>query len=167
MTRSVPLSTLPPEVRASLKKSSRLGQPFLATAAGTPPETPLVAMTFRFPLPPNLLNPARKSHWAVKHRGKVDFYDAADSLQEAGILPPPPRVPFVRVRVSATLYMPKAMDDDNAMARASKWPMDWLKTRGYITDDRKQVVTWTGFPTQVVGKLGRPPRVELTLQPEG
>ncbi len=61
------------------------------------------------------------------------------------------------------MYLGGAMDDDNAMAR-HKPLLDWLKTRGYIADDRKKNIVWEGLPEQIVKRDGNY-RIELTITP--
>mgnify|MGYP001617675201 CR=1 FL=1 len=56
------------------------------------------------------------------------------------------------------------MDDGNALHRCEKWPCDWLKTRGYIVDDRRSCLTWETLPAQVVKRDGNY-RIELVLTP--
>lgn len=41
---------------------------------------------------------------------------------------------------------------------------DWLKTRGYIVDDRRKCLTWAGFPEQVVARK-HVYRLEITIHP--
>ena len=119
-------------------------------------------LTFAFPLPPNL-NREQTQHWGAKHRQRKDWYALCDKLQTYGKLPAPPVKPLARATVSAVLVMPAAMDEDNAFRRASKWPMDWLKTRGYIVNDTRKVLTWTGLPDQRITR-SEEHRVEIVIQ---
>lgn len=121
--------------------------------------TPLV---FVLPLPANLLND--RKHWRAKHREMVEWQDECDERQCAGLLPPPPRQAFSGIVASAVLYVAQEMDDDNAFVRCAKWPLDWLKTRGYITDDTRRHVRWTALPDQIVGKRADQ-RLVLTVTP--
>lgn len=114
-----------------------------------------------FPMPSNVTNPGSRSHWALKGREKKRYLEQCDERQNAGLIPPPPRVPFARALVSSVMHLGAHMDDDNAMAR-HKSILDWLKTRGYIVDDRRACIRWTGFPEQEVRRDGDY-RIELTL----
>ena len=117
---------------------------------------------FVFPMPPNLTNRrSGASHWAVRGREKKDYLAQCDQRQNAGLIPPPPKTPFKQALISSWMLLGGAMDDDNALAR-HKWPLDWLKTRGYIVDDRRTCVKWTGLPEQEV-KRGVDYRLEITL----
>lgn len=124
-----------------------------------------MTLVFRFPMPPNLLNPKRAGHWRVVAARKKQWMAQCDALQQIGVLPAPPKTPYGKVVLSAVMRLGHAMDDENAFARASKFPCDWLKTRGYIRDDRKQVVRWAGLPEQIVGRK-QDYTVELTLTEE-
>lgn len=116
------------------------------------------------PMPPPLTNASGRSRgWRTVNRAKKCYWEQLDDRQNYGLIPAPPAVAFPRARIRATLYLGNAMDDDNAVARC-KWALDWLRTRGYIVDDRKRVLTWSGFPEQVV-KRGQEYRIELTLTP--
>lgn len=118
-------------------------------------------LTFVFPLPENLAN--ARMHWAVKNLKRRDFFDSCDARQNAGLLPPPPKQPFQKVVVvNECLYLAGHMDDDNAAHRV-KWIWDWLKTRGYIADDRKKNIVRMEYPKQRV-KRDNNYRVELTIQ---
>lgn len=99
------------------------------------------------PMPANVTN--GRLHWTAAHRGKKSYAKRLDELQNAGLIPPPPPRPFQRASISAVMVLGAAMDDDNALAR-TKSCLDWLKTRGYIADDRKKNLVWLGLPTQVV-----------------
>ena len=115
------------------------------------------------PMPPNVTNRrSGGSHWRTIYREKQQFSKTLDALQAAGILPPPPPLPFRKAMVISVMYLGAAMDDDNAMAR-HKPVMDWLKTRGYIVDDRKKCLSWYGLPEQVIKRDGNY-RIVLTLR---
>ena len=120
------------------------------------------ALRFVIPMPPNLAN--ARMHWAKKHKERVAYFAKLDELQRYGLLPAPPRVPFPKATIGAVMHLGAAMDEGNAMHRAEKWPCDWLKTRGYIVDDRRSCLRWVGFPQQVV-KRGAEYFLELTLTP--
>lgn len=118
-----------------------------------------MTLRFVFPLPINLAN--ARMHWAVKHVRRSEYFAACDALQLAGKVPPPPRAPIERAHVHEVLRMGGHMDDDNAANRC-KWPIDWLKTRGYIADDRKKNLVRSGYPRQLVKRDGDY-AVEITL----
>lgn len=118
------------------------------------------ATTLRFslPLPPNLAN--ARMHWAAKHHKRQSYFEACDNLQLAGQVPPPPATPLAKAVIYETLYVGSEMDDDNAAHRV-KWAIDWLKTRGYIADDKRGNLLRKGYPDQRV-RL-KPYRLEITL----
>jgi hypothetical protein len=117
-------------------------------------------ITLTLPMPPNLGN--ARMHWRTKLEAKRAYFAELDWRQGATI-PDPPGVPFSRCRIRSRMLLGGAMDDDNAMHR-HKWVLDWLKTRGYIVDDRKKCLTWEAFPEQIVKRDGKY-RIELTLTP--
>lgn len=122
-------------------------------------------LVFRFPMPANLTNAASgRSHWRVKHGEKQKFYSVCDLMQKAGLLPPAPEQPFSKVVLSSVMYLGAHMDDDNALAR-HKSVLDWLKTRGYLVEDRKKNIRWAGLPEQVV-KRKQQYAIEITLTEE-
>lgn len=124
----------------------------------------MTALTFVVPMPPRLTNRrAEGNHWRVVHREKTAYWAALDALQRCGRLPPPPAAPLPQVEVSSSMVLGGAMDDDNAMIR-HKWLIDWLRTRGYIVDDRKRRLTWAGFPEQRVTRR-EAASITLTLTP--
>lgn len=119
-----------------------------------------------FPMPPNVTNRASgQSHWSVQHREKKNYAKRLDELQGAGLIPAPPVRAFARSQISSVMHLGAAMDDDNALAR-HKPVIDWLKTRGYIVDDRKTNLGWHGFPKQIVrrAKAGESYSITLTLR---
>jgi hypothetical protein len=120
-----------------------------------------VTLVFAMPMPENLANTSQRG-WRGIHARKTRYFAALDQLQGANLLPPPPTKPLAKATIRATMYLGAAMDDGNAMHRAEKWPCDWLKTRGYIVDDRRSCVTWEGLPKQIVKRDGNY-RIELTL----
>lgn len=118
---------------------------------------------FSFPMPANVTNAASgKSHWRSKHNERKKYFARLDEMQNAGLIPPPPKFPFTYVTLSSVMHLGGAMDDDNALAR-HKPILDWLKTRGYIADDRKKNITWESLPQQHVKRDGNY-RIELTLK---
>lgn len=119
--------------------------------------------TLIFPMPPNLTNRrSGASHWAVRGKEKKTYLSLCDTLQMCGDLPAPPPTPFASVTLSSVMHLGAHMDDDNALAR-HKWPLDWLKTRGFIVDDRRKNIKWLSLPEQVV-KRNQEYRVEITIE---
>lgn len=124
----------------------------------------MTAFVFVFPMPPNLANQSGyNSHWGVRYGAKRRYLATCDELQKYGRLPKPPAKPFPQSQLSSVMYLGRQMDDDNALSR-HKWPLDWLKTRGYIEEDRKKNIQWTGFPEQRVGRK-ESYRIEITVRP--
>lgn len=117
------------------------------------------SLRFEFPMPPNIAN--ERMHWRVKLNAKKAFYAASDLKQAAGSFPAPPPSPFRRATASVVMVLGAAMDEDNSAHRC-KWVWDWLKTRGYIADDKKKVLHQAGYPQQRI-KRGGPYRIEITL----
>jgi hypothetical protein len=114
------------------------------------------------PLPPNMANARR--HWRVTLRDKKAYWLRCDIFAapewedgEAWILRK-----GQRYSISATLYMPRAMDDDNALHRC-KWSLDWLVANVYLPGDSRKHITWDGMPEQVIER--EEPRVEFTIKP--
>jgi hypothetical protein len=112
-------------------------------------------------MPPNLTN-AKRRGWKGTHFGKKKYLAYLDDLQRYGLLPAPPAKRIEKASMSSVMKLGHAMDDDNAMAR-HKWPLDWLKTRGYVLDDRRACLTWKALPSQVVGRK-QEYVIELTLE---
>lgn len=123
-----------------------------------------LTLVFTLPMPENLTNPRRRGHWAAVHGAKQKYLAACDLLQKFGQVPPPPRRPLGRVTIASVMRLGAAMDDDNAMAR-HKWALDWLKTRGYVADDRRNNIRWVSLPHQVV-KRKQAYQLEITLTEE-
>ena len=138
----------------------------------TNPSSPL---RFVVPMPEPITNASGRSrHWRVAHSAKRKFWALLDAMTgipegtafigaQSFLVPRPPVVPLSRAAIRSTMYLGGAMDDDNAMAR-HKPLLDWLKTRGYLVDDRKKNIVWESLPTQVVKRDGRY-RIELTVTP--
>lgn len=120
------------------------------------------ALVFKFPMPPNLTN-AKRRGWKGTHFGKKRYLAHLDDLQRYGVLPAPPKEPFATSAIRSVMRLGHAMDDDNAMAR-HKWCLDWLKTRGYVEEDRRTNLRWIGLPEQIVGRK-QERVIELTLTP--
>lgn len=121
-----------------------------------------MTLTISFPMPPNLTNAGSHGHWRIKGNEKKRFLALCDERQAAGLLPPPPKCAFQKAILSSVMHLGHAMDDDNALAR-HKWPLDWLKTRGYIVDDRRKCVRWIALPEQIIKRDGNY-RIEITLE---
>lgn len=124
----------------------------------------MTTLRFEFPLPPRVLNAGNKAHWSVTHGQKQRYYATCDLMQKLGMLPKPPARPFKQAALTSLMRLGAWMDDDNAMAR-HKFVLDWLKTRGYVTDDRKKNIRWTALPEQKVGRKQKY-NIELTLTEE-
>lgn len=119
------------------------------------------AMIFLFPLPANRAN--SRGHWRKGFNARRKFYAECDLRVLARLLPRPPAEPWDRSTITAELTMRNPMDDDNALARC-KDICDFLKTRGYITDDSRMHLRWTGIPTQRITRK-QEPCVTVTLTP--
>lgn len=113
------------------------------------------------PLPPNMANDGRV-HWRRKYNAQQEYFDTLDLLLAARRIPAPPREVPGRVRLTAHLFVWSEMDDDNALARL-KHALDWLRTRGYVADDRRRNIEWTGLPQQTIDR--RDQRLELIIEP--
>lgn len=118
-------------------------------------------MKITLPLPPNL-NRGGWGHWRTVHEAHKQWIACADLWSCRKDFPRPPATPIARATVTGVLVMPAGMDDDNAMRRASKWPLDWLKSRGYILDDKRKHMRWAALPEQRITRKGQH-YVELTL----
>jgi hypothetical protein len=119
------------------------------------------AFVIDFPMPDNLAN--SRTHWRTRSRLKKKYRAQLDELQNAGLIAPPPRHPLAHVTIRSVMQLGNPMDDDNAIAR-HKPILDWLKTRGYIVDDRRKCLRWEFFPEQIVRRDGNY-RIELTITP--
>lgn len=119
-------------------------------------------LVLRLPLP--LARQGRAdAHWSFRYRNKKKYVLSCDSLMWAKRLPCPPEKPFSKVRISVVAHVYNPNDDDNLMARC-KWALDWMKTRGYIVDDRRKCVQWANVPEQVIDRSG-PATLTFTLEP--
>lgn len=119
------------------------------------------SITLVLPLPPN--PQAGSNHWRAKAMEKQRYFATADTLQGAGRLPGPPRTIPTLVQMSAHMVVGGRMDEDNAKFRAYKLPCDWLKTRGYIVDDKPKHCRMID-PTQEVTRK-KPYSLTLILTP--
>lgn len=89
------------------------------------------------PMPPNNANPGSRTHWRTKGRDKKKYFAQLDELQKFSMIMPPPKHPLTGVQILGVMVLGARMDDENAKFRCYKWPCDWLKTRGYLVDDRR------------------------------
>lgn len=112
-------------------------------------------------MPLNVANSSQ--HWAVRARAKKAYYVAQDRRQLLGLIEPPPSRPMKYARLAAHFYAWSLMDDDNRTARL-KFVCDWLKTRGYIVDDKPSCLTITAV-TQEIDRANQ--RLVVTLEPVG
>ena len=119
-------------------------------------------LTLTLPMPAPVTNRRGGNGWRTVHSEKKRYAATCDALQLRGEIPPPPSVPMGRAIISSVMHLGHAMDDDNAMIR-HKVAIDWLKTRGYIVEDKKKVLTWAALPEQVVKRDGNY-RLVLTLR---
>ena len=122
-----------------------------------------MTITITVPMPPNLSNVAARASRSGKaqHFAKLRYWKQLDERQQCGLIPAPPSTPLESVTLTSVMYLGNAMDDDNAVAR-HKWVLDWLRTRGYVRDDRRRNLRWGAFPEQVV-RRGHEYGIEITL----
>lgn len=121
--------------------------PEIQKSLGGPSRKAARALKFDFPMPLNVAN--SRLHWRVKDNARKAYFETCDAMQAAKLLPPPPATPFGRSRIASLMMLGGKMDADNAMAR-HKWPLDWLQSRRYLTNDRD--LEWTALPTQLVSR---------------
>ncbi len=114
-------------------------------------------MIFVLPLPPNIGN--LRAHWRVKNRQKHEYWLLCDIAMR--LKWPVRGQPWTKATISAHFYVWNLMDDDNAMSRV-KFPVDWLVRQGYIVDDSRKVLTWSGLPDQTIDRSDQ--RLVLTLE---
>lgn len=122
-------------------------------------------------MPPNLAN--NKIHWRTRkkwqdqYKGTLDYMLLRANAKKPPVgeyvVPPSLEAPFDHATVTVHLVLFNPMDDDNAMARM-KFLMDWLVTRGYLVDDSRKHMAWSGIPTQEI-RRDIPAYVELTIVP--
>lgn len=105
-------------------------------------------MILELALPPNRGN--ARTHWRVTHQQKLAYWGGCDARYLTKRIPHP-EMPFRKAKVTVAFRVSRKNDPDNLVARA-KWPLDWLKKRGYIVDDNPDALEWTGMPTQQVVK---------------
>ena len=122
------------------------------------------ALVLTLPLPPSPNVAKRNSrHWWAAYRAREKYFEACDAAQGAGLVPPPPRVAIRRAEATAVLTVWNPNDDDNAFFRAYKFPLDWLRTRGYLANDSRKHIRCS-VPEQVVDRKGQS-SVRLTITP--
>lgn len=92
---------------------------------------PIPPLRFELPLPPNMNERRFRQDWKPKRR----YHAKLDQLVLLRQLPAAPFAPLERVKLRIELRTSLAMDQENAELRASKWPLDWLVSRGYLADD--------------------------------
>lgn len=112
-------------------------------------------VTLTLPMPPNVAN--ARMHWAAKMRARRQWEQRA-IVMERGLRGR--HRPMQRCRVTAILYLRQRMDDDNSVARL-KFPLDLLKARGLIVDDKRPHLELAGIPEQ---RQGTPQRIVLTVE---
>lgn len=114
------------------------------------------------PLPPRLTNSGkgRSRHWRALHKERKDYWESLDMLVTVGAIPR--RGPTMqKAEATAVLYLWNPMDDGNAFARL-KWVEDWLVRNGYIADDSRAHLRYTGIPEQHIDRSYQ--RVELVIR---
>jgi hypothetical protein len=111
------------------------------------------------PMPINVAN--TPMHWAKKNRLRGEYFQKLDNLHLQKKIPNAPARALAKASISSVMYLGKIMDTDNAISR-HKWVLDWMKTRGFIVDDKPGVLSWSAFPCCVV-KHGEEHRIEITL----
>lgn len=103
----------------------------------------------------------RSRHWRAIEREKNAYWELLDYYALARRIPPAPATPIARATLRSVMHLGAAMDEDNAVAR-HKWPIDWLRKRGYIAGDRRIALRWESFPEQVIKRDGNY-RLVLTI----
>lgn len=138
------------------------------------------ALELVLPMPPNLVNPRSRGsrNGRQQNREKKAYWQSLDilaSIDPAKLaardlaipfrIPRPPSRPFERATLRSVMHLGHEMDEDNAVIR-HKWPIDWLRTRGYVANDTRQALRWEAFPEQIVKRDGNY-RLHITLTPLG
>jgi hypothetical protein len=106
------------------------------------------------PMPENPQRHGKSNNWRARDQLRKKYFARLDELQAVGLLPAPPQTPFQKATIHSVMNLGGAMDEDNAMFR-HKPLLDWLKTRGYIVDDRRSCLRWEALPEQIVKRDGR------------
>lgn len=121
------------------------------------------SLVFRFPMPDRVLYANGRGHWAVKHKAKNALWAMCDLLVQGKVNPSPPKTPWEKAEIEASLVVPAVMDEGNCLNRL-KALEDWLTTRGYVVDDSPKHLRWIALPTQRVSRKNTP-EVVITLHP--
>jgi hypothetical protein len=106
------------------------------------------------PMPENAQRHGKSNNWRARDQIKKQYFKRLDEMQGVGLIPAPPPRPLEKATVRSIMRLGHEMDEDNALHR-HKSLLDWLKTRGYIVDDRRSVLRWETLPEQVVKRDGR------------
>lgn len=109
------------------------------------PDAPPRTLVFDFPLPENVGN-RNWIHWGSKTQSRTAYFALLDTRVLVKWLPRAPQRAFQRAHAQIDVRTFRLSDQDNATARM-KWPLDWLKTRGYLEDDSPAHLTFTLTPT--------------------
>ncbi len=118
-------------------------------------------ITITVPMPVNQAN--SRLHWRTKLAAKKDYFHRLDLLRICRMLPAIPPEPIVRAEIRMHATVGARNDIDNLFARA-KWPIDWLVTNRYLTNDDPDHLAWTAIPTQEVTRK-RPAELRFTITP--
>lgn len=125
----------------------------------------VVPLELTLPMPELQTNSkrGRSRHWRSIEREKNAYWEQLDMRVMAKLIPRAPDTPIARASLRSVMHLGAAMDEDNAVAR-HKWPIDWLRKRGYIAGDRRKSLRWESFPEQIIKRDGNY-RLVLTLTP--
>lgn len=115
------------------------------------------------PMPDSINSNNSRTHWAARNKLRKIYFARLDDMQGVGLIPGPPKTPLEKVTIRSVMHVGGSSDDDNAVAR-HKPVLDWLKTRGYIVDDRRANLRWEAFPEQIVKRNGKY-TITLTITP--
>ena len=119
-----------------------------------------MTLVLTVPMPLNVAN--SRMHWRKKYREMLAYCSTLDNMVLTKALPAPPHTPLAKARITSSMVLGAAMDQDNAMSR-HKFICDWLVSRGYIADDRAKCLTWGGFPEQRITRK-EPHTITITLE---
>lgn len=102
-----------------------------------------VSVTYRLPLPPGVLGPNGRGHWAARHRARRDYEETAIVLSAHAIGTYRRDHPLMaRARVSYDWHSVQQVDTDNALGRL-KVATDMMQGRVYANDrDVALVYRW-------------------------
>ena len=91
-----------------------------------------------FPMPAKeSTNASFGGHWRTRKDATDAFLGQCDTLKSHGLMPPPPDVPPLMVRMRVTMFVARYNDDGNAVGRLKRIE-DWLTRNGYIFDDSRK-----------------------------